>query len=171
MVLDENLLADGHDYFSLGGFEVTPDNAVLAYSVDFTGGERYSLRFRDLASGADLADVVEDVTYGLAWANDARTCFYVRPDEAMRPHEIWRHELGTPASDDVRVLREDDERFYLAVERTRSGRFVLIDASSKLTSEVRFVPTDAPESEPRVISPRDPRARVHRRAPSQRQRR
>jgi oligopeptidase B len=154
VVLDENLLADGHDYFSLGGFEVTPDNAVLAYSVDFTGGERYSLRFRDLASGAELADVVDDVTYGLAWANDARTCFYVRPDEAMRPHEIWRHELGTPASDDVRVLREDDERFYLAVERTRSGRFVLIDASSKLTSEVRFVPTAAPESEPRVISPR-----------------
>ena len=154
VVLDENLLALGHDYFSLGGFEVTPDNAVLAYSVDFTGGERYTLRFRDLASGADLADVVDDVTYGLAWANDARTCFYVRPDDAMRPHEIWRHVLGTPAYDDVLVLREDDERFYLAVERTRSGRFVLIDASSKLTSEVRFVPTDAPESEPRVISPR-----------------
>jgi oligopeptidase B len=155
VVLDENALAEGHDYFSLGGFEVTPDHAVLAYSVDFSGGERYTLRFRDLTTGNELEDVVEDVTYGLAWADDARTCFYVRPDHAMRPHEVWRHVLGTPAADDVLVLREDDERFYMGVERTRSGRFVLIDASSKLTSEVWFVPTDAPRTEPRVIAPRD----------------
>src|SRR5260370_705705 len=83
---------------------VTPDHAVLAYSVDFNGGERYVLRFRDLTTGDVLDDVVENVTYGLAWANDARTCFYVRPDDAMRPHEVWRHVLGTPASDDVLVL-------------------------------------------------------------------
>jgi len=69
--------------------------------------------------------------------------------------EVWRHVLGTPASDDVLVLSEDDERFYMGVERTRSGRFVLIDVSSKLTSEVWFVPTDAPQTEPRVVAPRD----------------
>ena len=155
VVLDENVLAEGHDYFALGGFEVTPDHAVLAYAVDFSGGERYTLRFRDLATGADLADVVENVTYGLAWANDARTCFYVRPDDAMRPWEVWRHVLGTPAADDVLVRREDDERFYLGVERTRSGRFVLLDASSKLTSEIWFVPSDAPETAPRVVAARD----------------
>jgi oligopeptidase B len=155
VVLDENLLAGDSAYFSLGGFEITPDHSVLAYSVDYTGGERYSLRFRDLATGADLPDVVDDVTYGLAWADDTRTCFYVRPDDTMRPNEVWRHVLGTPATADVLVHREDDERFYLGIERTRSGGFVLIDTSSKLTSEVWFVPTDAPESEPRVIAPRD----------------
>ena len=155
VVLDENLLADDHDYFALGGFELTPDHTVLAYSVDFTGGERYTLRFRDLATGIDLPDVVDDVTYGLAWADDARTCFYVRPDDAMRPHEVWRHVLGTPAADDVLVLREDDERFYLGIERTRTGRFVLVDASSKLTSEVWFVPTDAPETALRCIAERE----------------
>ncbi len=155
VVLDENLLADGHDYFALGGFEVTPDHAVLAYAVDFTGGERYTLRFRDLATGTDLSDIVDDVTYGLAWADDCRTCFYVRPDEAMRPFEVWRHTLGTSTAADVRVLVEDDERFYLGVDRTRSGRFVLIDISSKLTSEVWFVPTAAPETEPRVVAPRE----------------
>ena len=127
MLLDENALAAGHDYFSLGGFEVSPDHRLLAYSTDVTGGERYTLRFRDLDTGADLADVVDDVTYGLAWADDARTCFYVRPDDAMRPNEVWRHRLGTPAADDVLVFREDDERFFLDVGRTRSGRFVLID--------------------------------------------
>jgi oligopeptidase B len=154
VLLDENVLAEGHDYFALGGFEVTPDHMTLAYSVDFNGGERYSLRFRDLATGADLADVVDNVTYGLAWADDARTCFYVRPDDAMRPNEVWCHVLGTPASDDVRVMAEDDERFYVGVERTRSGRFILIDISSKLTSEVWFIPTEAPQSAPQVIAPR-----------------
>ena len=155
VVLDENRLADGHDYFALGGFEVTPDHATLAYSVDVTGGERYTLRFRDIATGEDLPDTVDDVTYGLAWADDARTCFYTRPDDAMRPFEIWRHALGTPTSDDVLVYREDDERFFVGIERTRSGRFVLIETSSKLTSEVWFVPTEMPDAEPRVIAPRD----------------
>ena len=105
-------LAEGHDYFALGGFDISPDHRLLAYSIDFNGGERYTLRFRDLDTGADLADVVDDVTYGLAWADDARTCFYVRPDDAMRPYEVWRHTLGTAARDDVLVFREDDERFY-----------------------------------------------------------
>ncbi|HEV2644057.1 MAG TPA: hypothetical protein VGT98_15200, partial [Candidatus Elarobacter sp.] len=155
VVLDENVLAGGSDYFSLGGFEVTPDHNVLAYAVDFTGGERYALRFRDLTTGVDFDDVVEDVTYGLAWADDARTCFYVRPDEAMRPAEVWRHTLGTPAADDTLVLREDDERFFVGIERTRSGRFVLIEISSKLTSEVWFVPADEPNRDPAVIAPRE----------------
>src|SRR5262245_18486735 len=155
VLLDENVLAAGHDYFALGGFEVTPDHAVVAYSVDVTGGERYALRFRDLATGADLPDAVEDVTYGLAWADDAQHCFYVRPDDAMRPHEIWCHRLGSPASADVLVHREDDERFFLGVERTRSGRFILTDASSKLTSEVWFIPSATPDASPRVIAPRE----------------
>jgi oligopeptidase B len=155
ILLDENELAAGHDYFALGGFEIAPDHRVLAFSADETGGERYTLRFRDLQSGDDLPDVVDNVTYGLAWTDDARTCFYVRPDDAMRPNEVWRHRLGSHASDDVLVLREKDERFFLGVGRTRSGRFVLIDASSKLTSETWFVPTDAPEQPPTVIAARE----------------
>jgi oligopeptidase B len=155
VLLDENELASGHEFFSLGGFEVSPDHHLLAYSTDLSGGERYTLRFRDLDTGADLADVVDDVTYGLAWADDGRTCFYVRPDAALRPHEVWRHRLGTPASDDDLVFREDDERFFLDVGRTRSGRFVLIESSSKLTSETWFVPTDEPARKPQVVAPRE----------------
>ena len=113
----------------------------------------------------DLPDVVENVTYGLAWADDARTCFYVRPDDAMRPYEVWRHVLGTPASADTLVMREDDERFYLGVERTRSGRFVLIDISSKLTSEVWFVPTECSAERAPGHRTARARARVHGRAP------
>ncbi len=128
---------------------------MLAYSVDFNGSERYTLRFRDLTTGEDFPDVIDEVTYGLAWADDARTCFYVRPDEAVRPHEVWRHELGTPSANNVRVFGEDDEHFFVGVERTRSGRFILVDVSSKLTSEVWFIPTDAPDRPPTVIAPRE----------------
>jgi oligopeptidase B len=156
LLLDENELARGHDYFALGGFDVSPDHRLLAYSADVTGAERYTLRFRDLESGADLDDVVENVTYGLAWADDSNTIFYVRPDAAMRPYEVWRHSIGTASSDDARVFREDDERFFLGIGRTRSGRFVLIDASSKTTSEVWYIPTDAPDTSPRVVAPREP---------------
>ena len=155
VLLDENALAAGHDYFSLGGFEVSPDHRILAYSTDVNGGERYTLHFRNLDTGEDLPDRVDNVTYGLAWADDLRTCFYVRPDAAMRPDEVWRHRLGTAADEDVLVFREDDERFFLEIGRTRSGAHVLIESSSKLTAETWFVPTDAPESAPRVVESRE----------------
>jgi oligopeptidase B len=155
VVIDENVLADGHDYFALGGYEVSPDHNVLAYSRDVTGGERYTLRFRDLTTLTDLADAIEQVTYGLAWADDARTCFYVRPDDAERPFEVWRHVLGTPADDDELVYREADERFFVSIGRTRSGRFILIEVTSKTTSEVWFIPSDAPNDAPRVVAPRE----------------
>jgi oligopeptidase B len=155
VVLDENPLAGDSGYFALGGFEVSPDGRTLAYSVDFNGSERYELRFRDLATGTDLPDVVENVTYGLAWADDCRTCFYVRPDESVRPFEVWRHVLGTPASADELVWREDDERFFVDLERTRSGQYVFIGCHSKRTSEVWFVSTAEPEQTPRVVAPRE----------------
>ncbi len=155
VLLDENAIAAGHDYFSLGGFEVSPDHRLLAYSTDFSGAERYTLRFRDLETGTDLDDAVDDVTYGLAWADDTRTCFYVRPDDAMRPNEVWRHALGTLTTTDALVFREDDERFFVDVGRTRSGRFVMIETSSKLTSESWFVPTDVPDQEPSVVAVRE----------------
>jgi oligopeptidase B len=155
VVLDENVLATGHDYFALGGFEVAPDHNVVAYSVDFNGGERYTLRFRDLTTGTDLDDTVANVTYGLAWSDDSDSIFYVRPDETVRPFEVWRHVLGTPASADERVFGEDDERFYVGLDRTRSGRFALITSSSKLATEVWFIPTDAPDVAPRLVAPRE----------------
>ncbi|HMF82615.1 MAG TPA: S9 family peptidase [Acidimicrobiia bacterium] len=154
VLLDQNVLAEGHDYFALGGFAVSPDHSRLAYSVDTSGGERYELRFRDLTTGDDLPDVIPDVYYGLAWANDDRTCFYVRPDAAMRPWQVWRHRLGTTATYDDLVYQEDDDRFYAGVGRTRTGRYVVIAVGSKITSESWFVDADEPREPPRVVEPR-----------------
>jgi oligopeptidase B len=154
VLLDENVLAEGHEYFALGGFAIDPDHVRLAYSMDVTGGERYELRFLDLTTHDDLPDVVPDVYYGLAWANDDRTCFYVRPDAAMRPWQVWRHRLGTPVGDDALVHQEEDDRFYASVGRTRTGRYVVLSLASKITSEAWFVDADHPEQEPRVVEPR-----------------
>lgn len=155
VLLDENLAAAGHGYFALGVFAVSPDHGILAYAVDTTGGERYVLRFRDLRSGADLPDVVENVTYGFAWADDSRTGFYVRPDDAVRPWQVWRHELGTSPAQDVLVFQEDDDHYFVSVHRSRSERFVFVDSASKTTSETWFLPSDAPTAELRVVAPRE----------------
>jgi oligopeptidase B len=152
VLVDENVLADGLDYFSLGGLTITPDQTHLAYSFDDDGGELHTLRFRDLATGADLPDVIDGVYYGLAWANDNRTIFYVRPDDAMRPYQVWRHTLGTP--DDALVYEEPDERFFVSVGRARSGHAIVLSSDSKITSEARLLDPDDPAAGPCVVEPR-----------------
>ncbi|MGZ6965112.1 MAG: S9 family peptidase [Acidimicrobiia bacterium] len=154
LLLDENVLAGESPYFALGGFAIAPSHELFAYSTDYSGGERYTLRFRDTRTGEDLADTVEDVYYGLAWANDSSTILYVRPDDSVRPYQVWRHVLGTETTDDVLVYEEKDERFFVGVSRTRSSRYLLIVSDSKVTSEVHFVPADAPTTAPQLIEPR-----------------
>lgn len=149
VVLDENELAHGRDYLSLGGLAVSPDQRLLAYAFDDDGGERHELRFRDLTTGDDLPDVVSDVYYGLAWANDDRTVFFVRPDASMRPHQVWRHTLGEAAP--VLVFDERDERFFVGLGRCRSGRAIVVATESKRTSEVHLLDPDDPEHPPRMV--------------------
>ncbi|MFG1718314.1 S9 family peptidase [Micromonospora chalcea] len=154
VLLDGNQLAEGHDFFSLGAFDVSPDGRWLAYSTDFSGDERFTLRIKDLTSGKSLPDEVPDTFYGTAWSSDASTLFYVTVDEAWRPNRVWRHTVGTPSTEDVVVYQEDDERFWVGVELTRSERFVVIDIHSKITSEVRVIPAANPTGEPAVVAPR-----------------
>ena len=123
-------------FFSLGAFSVSPDGRLLAYSTDFAGSERFTLRVRDLVSGETAPDEIPGTFYGGAWSADGSALFYVTVDEAWRPYRVWRHLIGTPAADDVVVFEEPDERFWVGVRLTRSERFLVIAASSKLTSEV-----------------------------------
>jgi len=160
VLLDSNLLladpAAGGSYAELGVREVSPDGRYLAYSVDFDGDEVYQLRVRDLATGTDLAERIERTYYGLAWAADSRSLLYVVTDPAYRPHEVWRHELGTAPSRDSLVYREDDERFELTVRATRSGAWLLIETTSRNTTETRLIPAEDTGAAPFVIEPRRP---------------
>ncbi|WP_327042412.1 S9 family peptidase [Micromonospora ureilytica] len=154
VLLDGNLLAEGHDFFSLGAFDVSPDGRWLAYSTDFSGDERFTLRVKDLTTGELLPDEVPDTFYGTAWSSDASALFYVTVDDAWRPNRVWRHLIGSAAADDVVVHQEDDERFWVGVELTRSEKFILIDVHSKVTSEVLVIPAGNPTGAPAVIAPR-----------------
>ncbi len=150
ILLDGNALAEGHDFFSLGTFDVSPDSNLLAYSTDFSGDERFTLRFKDLRTGELLPDEIKDVFYGGAWATDNSTFFYLTIDDAWRPHRVWRHVLRS-STDDVLVFQEDDERFWVGIDLTRSQKFLVIDSNSKLTSEARLIPADRPLEEPVIF--------------------
>lgn len=135
LLLDTNALVDESGYLELGLTLVSPDDRVLAYSVDRSGDEVYELCFRELDSGEDLPDRISRSYYGGAWSADSAHFFYTVHDETYRPCQVLRHELGTPVKDDELVLEEADERFELELRATRTGGLVLITASSRDTTE------------------------------------
>ncbi|GGJ95025.1 protease [Pilimelia anulata] len=154
ILLDGNVLAAGQEFFALGTYDVSPDGNRLAYSTDFVGNERFTLRIKDLATGEVLPDEIPGAAYGSAWSADGGTLFYLTVDEQWRPYRVWRHEVGTKNDADALVYEEADERFWAGVGLTRSEKFILIDLHSKTTSEVRAIPAHAPASPPTVIAPR-----------------
>jgi len=152
ILLDGNQLAEGHDYFTLGAFDPSPDHNLLVYSVDFAGDEVYTAHFLDLRTHTPLPDVLTNASAPVRWANDNRTCFYCTLDESKRPHRLYRHRLGeTP---DQLIYQEDDERFELEVHRTLSGAYMLLEIGSNVTSEYRYVAADAPGGDFRMLLPR-----------------
>jgi oligopeptidase B len=154
VLLDENKLAEGHEYLALGVLDVSPHHDVLAYATDTAGDERFSLRFRDLSTGEDLSDVIDDVSYGSAWASDNSTFFYVRADAAHRPYQVWKHRLGTETASDTRMFEEADERFHIGVRRSKDGQLVFVSSHSKLSSEVHALSADTPDQGFSVVEPR-----------------
>jgi len=154
VLLDGNLEAEGKPYWQLGGAAHSPNHCTLAYAVDDKGSEFYMLRFRDLATGKDLTDVIPDTAGGCIWAEDSRTLFYVRLDENHRPLHVYRHVLGTPVEDDVLIYEEADKGFYVGLGETQSGRYILIDAHDHQTSEVRFIDARDPTGPMQLVSPR-----------------
>ncbi len=160
LLIDGAALAAGKAYFKLNEHHHSPDHRHLAYAVDETGAEKFTLRIRDLASGHDLPDVIEDVA-DFAWASDSRTLFYVRLDPELRPRFVYRHTLGTDPGRDALVYEEPDPSFSVAVDRTRTGRFIVVSMDNPETSEVRLVDASRPESAPVLVAPRQPGLRYY----------
>ncbi len=154
VLLDGNELAGDSEFFSLGAFDISPDGTKLAYSTDMAGAERFTLRVKDLRTGQLEPDEIPGTFYGSAWSADGRALFYVTVDDAWRPYRIWRHLLGSPASEDVIVYQEDDGKFGVGVDLSRSERYLMITAASKLTSEVRLLDATDPAGEFTVVAPR-----------------
>lgn len=155
VLVDGNVEAAGQEFFSVGAFEVSADGGRLAYAVDVSGDERFDLRVKDLSTGEIVDESVTDIGYGVAWALDGRHLFYTRVDDAWRPHQVWRHEVGTPPEGDVLVHEEEDERFWMGLDSSRDERWVVIGLGSKNTSEFRILDAAEPLGEFRVVAPRD----------------
>lgn len=153
VLLDQNIEAEGHDFFALGAASVSLDGHILAYSVDVVGDERYTLRFKDLRTFEVYPDQIVGIGAGVTWAADNRTVYYLTVDAAWRPDTVWRHRIGSglPAE---RVYHEADERFWLSVGRTRSDAYLLIAAGSAITSEVRYADAADPQAHFTVLWPR-----------------
>jgi oligopeptidase B len=154
VLLDGNKLAAGQGFFALGALRPSRDWRWLAYSTDFSGDERFTIRVKDLATGQTLPDEIPGAYYGCAWSLDGSALFYLTVDDAWRAHRVWRHRVGTPAEQDVIVFEEADERFHVTLGQTRSERYLVIRSASVLTSEVWLLDAATPDGEPVVVTPR-----------------
>ena len=155
LLLDADELARDKSYFSLGGATHSPDHKLLAYSVDDTGSEFHVIRIRDLDADTDLPDEIPNTSGGVAWAADSKSFFYTFINDNHRTEKVLRHVIGTPASEDTVVYVEEDSGFFCGVDKTQSGRFIVIDSHDHQTSEVRLIDATAPDSPPRLVTARE----------------
>jgi oligopeptidase B len=154
ILLDQNQMAEGHRYYTLGAFTVSPDHRMLAFSVDTAGSEHFTLMVKDLQTGQVLPDRIDDVHFGVAWAADNQTLFYTRTDAAQRPNRIFRHALGTPVAGDVMVFEEPDVLFRVGIGRTKDNAYMVLSSGSFTSSEVRVVPAATPREPFRLVEAR-----------------
>ena len=161
VLLDENRMAEGHDYFHVGRRTVSPDHRFLAYTRDVSGDEDYELVIVDLETGERLDGGVDLVSADIAWSSDSRTLFYVRRDRLKRPHRVFRHTLGFDPSEDALVFEEPDAAFHVSLRRALSGRFLFIESTSAITVAARLVDAARPDGEPVPLCPVRPGVEHH----------
>jgi oligopeptidase B len=154
VLLDVNLLAAGKDYYSVGVYEVSPDNRLLAYADDGNGRRQYTIHCIDLETGQTLPDVIEGVAPDLVWADDNCTLFYIENDpDTLLTVRVKKHVLGSDASHDPIVYEEADDSFYMGIDRTRDDRYIVIGLSSTVSDELRYAPASNPQDF-RILAPR-----------------
>jgi len=162
VLLDQNILAKGQEFCSLSAFSISPDQTKLTFSVDFDGAEIYTIYIKDLVYNKLLPESIPEVNgsvyhhSGIEWAGDSKTFFYITNDEFHRPCKLWRHTLGTDPNNDALVLQEDDDTFSISIYKTRSEKFIISYHYNTVSQEVRFIPTDQPDSEPQTLQTRQP---------------
>ena len=154
VLLDQNELAQGHEFLSLGVFQVSPNHQILAYSIDTIGSEQYKLFFLDLNTFQFYPENISETNYSLAWANDNQTVFYTKIDAANRPFQVFRHTLGTSVAEDILIYQERDEAYHLYVGKTRSQAYILMSSGSSVTSETHYLDANNSSASFQLIHPR-----------------
>lgn len=155
VLLDANVRAEGHEFYTLGALDVSPDNQRLAMAEDFLSRRQYDIRIREAASEQWSEEVITNTSASFEWANDSRTLYYVRKhDKTLLPYQVYRHMVGSDPAQDVLVYEEQDDTFYVSLEKTTSERYILIHLSSTTTSEILLLDAAEPEAEPQIFVPR-----------------
>ncbi|MCQ8780869.1 S9 family peptidase [Mangrovibrevibacter kandeliae] len=155
VLLDGEVEAAERAYFSLGSVGHSPDHAWLAWSHDDKGSEFYAISIRDLSTGEDLPYRIEDTSGGVAWSARSRGFFYTRLDANHRPSRVYYHKLGSDPATDALIYEETDSGFFMDVDKTQSGEFVVIDIHEHETSETWLIPAGNPAAEPRLVAERE----------------
>ena len=156
IILDQNILADGKDYFAVGGWSVSPNNEWLAYSTDYISRRIYTVHFKNLLTGETIQNAISNSSGSVAWANDNRTVFYTsKNDVTLLSEKIWRHKLGSDSKSDKMVYHEKDDTFYNGVYRSKSGDYIIIYNQSTLVSDFHILNADKPDGDFVNFSPRE----------------
>ena len=155
LLLDVNILADGHDFYDVGGISISLNNEIMAYSEDITGRRIYTIHIQNLKTKEKLEEKLENTTGRIVWANDNEHFFYIRKNEHLRAYKIYRHRLGTSQEEDILVFHEEDEAFDVSVFKTKSLEYIFIASSSTVSDEHRFIPAADVFAEWRIVQPRE----------------
>ena len=155
IILDENKLAEGYDYFAVSGMNVSPDNEWLAFGVDTLSRRFYEVHFKNLKSGDILEQTIPNTTGGVAWASDNQTIFYTSKNKVtLLSEKIYRHKMGSDFRNDELVYTENDETYYIGVSRSKSGEYIIIYNSSTLVSDYHILRADNPDGKFKNFTPR-----------------
>jgi len=156
IMLDVNEMAEGYAYYSVVGVNVSPNNNIVAFGVDTVSRRQYTIYFKSLETGELLNSKIPNTTGGIAWANDNSTVFYTIIDEALRPHQIFRHSVSDEGSEnDALVYEENDETFRAFVYKSKSKEYIMFGSGSTLSTEFSYLSANNPLGKPKVIQPRE----------------
>jgi oligopeptidase B len=162
VMLDANALAEGHEFFSIGGSAVSAGQDILAYAVDTQGRRIHIAYLKNLTTGEMLADALPNVTENLVWANDNKTLFYAKQDETtLRQFQIYRHVIGSDPAEDQLVFQEDDETYVAYIFKTKSKKFLMIVSAHTNSQEYRYCDADQPLGEFKLFLPREREHEYH----------
>ena len=155
LILDQNKLAKGKDYFQLGELVISPDGRLMAYAYDDNGSERFEVHFRDLTTGKDLPDVIPDTLSGLVWSADSGGLFYGVANENWRTDRLYFHRLGDDSQKAHLIYKEPDIGFTVDVDLSAQEDWIIIETGDQVTNETRLIPAANPLAEPLLVRPRE----------------
>jgi oligopeptidase B len=154
VLFDEAKQAEGKEYFRLGAITISDDDKMLAYATDTDGSERFTVRFRDIASGKELDDTIPGINGSILFSKDGKQLLYTPVNDQWRSEKVMLHTLGTPVSADQMLYHEADIGFQVGIGITQSDRFIVISTGDNATSELRLVPADNPSAAPLLVRAR-----------------